>query len=135
MYIEETTVYYDGTEQRCRRANFLILMQPDDDFWNEDGTVNKNRSTGNNLRAVVRKVALHQFGHWMMGRANIGGKWITISGSYGQDGLPKTVAKDIWERGVPLPDELYEAWNKGEGWNSCGTEAPSMREWAQTINK
>lgn len=119
MYVEPTTTYYQGTEMHVRKARFLILMQPKDE-----------PAKGNNIRAVVRIVALHQLGHWMMGRANINGEWIIISGAYGQDGLPKTVDRKIWERGIPLPDELYQAWSKGGGWNSAGNEAEAMREWA-----
>jgi hypothetical protein len=83
------------------------------------------------IKALVRKVALHQCGHWMMGTARIHGRSITVSGSYGGDGLPLTVPWHLYERfGVKVPDELVEAWDKGGGWNSCGTEAPLMRDWA-----
>jgi hypothetical protein len=83
------------------------------------------------LKAVVRKVALQQFGHWMMGVARIGNQSITMSGSYGADGLSKTVPDEIYDNyGIDLPQELYDAWNHGGGWNSAGNEAPAMREWA-----
>jgi hypothetical protein len=29
-----------------------------------------------------------------------------------------------------LPDELYRAWANGDGWNSAGSEAEAMIEWA-----
>lgn len=71
----------------------------------------------------------------MMGRVNIGGKWHTVSGTYGDDGLPMTVDTATFECGTPVPEELYEAWSKGGGWNSCGNEAAAMREWAlKTFN-
>jgi hypothetical protein len=82
------------------------------------------------IRALVRKVSMHQCGHFMMGRARIGKKTIGLSGSYGGDGLTVSVPRDIWERGLPLPKELHDAWNKGGGWNSAGSEAPLMAEWA-----
>ena len=119
MYIEKTTSYYKGTEQCSRRARFLILMQLD------SLPIGKG-----NLRGCVRKVALRQFGHFMMGTARIGGQSITLSGAYGHDGLPTTVSENIWKYGKDIPDSLYDLWNNGGGWNSCGSEAPSMREWA-----
>lgn len=82
------------------------------------------------IRAIVRKVSMHQCGHFMMGSARIGGKTISLSGSYGGDGLTVTVDQDIFDRAIPLPAELYEAWSKGGGWNSAGNEAPDMRTWA-----
>lgn len=82
------------------------------------------------IRALVRRVALHQCGHWMMGSARAFGHRISISGSYGGDGLTVTVPQHVFDKAVPIPQELYDAWNKGGGWNSAGSEAPAMREWA-----
>jgi hypothetical protein len=80
----------------------------------------------------VRKVGLQQFGHYMMGSANICGKWKTVSGAYGSDGLPMTV--DVLPKDAkPLPTELYDAWNKGGGWNGAGSEAAAMAEFAKTL--
>ena len=124
MYLSKIgRVSYVGSEQRCSAAPFLILMQSDA----------APIGHGNNLRGIVRSVALRQLGHWMMGTTRIGNNTISLSGAYGQDGLPKTVPQDVWERGTPLPDDLYEAWNKGGGWNSCGSEANAMRKWALTL--
>lgn len=115
MYIVPTQRYCTNTgNQFTQRAPFLLLLQ-------------KRGDPG--IYACVRKVALRQWGHWMMGRANIGGHWHTVSGAYGNDGLTMdidTLPKDA----VLLPDDLREAWNKGGGWNSAGAEAPAMRDWA-----
>jgi hypothetical protein len=83
------------------------------------------------LRAIVRYVRLRQLGHFMMGSARVGKTRLTLSGSYGHDGLPVTVPDEVYEAGAPLPPELYEAWNKGGGWNSAGSEAEAMRRWAK----
>jgi hypothetical protein len=118
MYIKPTRSYYAGTEQRAARGAFLLLLQLKDGPCNAETTF-----------AIVRKVALHPLGNFMMGRANICGKWHTVSGAYGSDGLPmdvETLPKDA----VRLPQDLYDAWNKGGGWNSAGSEAPSIRDWA-----
>ena len=122
MFIRKTTSYYRGSEQCSKRAPFLLLLQLN------KPTIGETCSPSNTY-AVVRKVALQQFGAWMMGRANMGGKWHVISGAYGHDGLPMTV-DSLPSDAVPLPDDLYQAWNKGGGWNGAGNEAPAMREWA-----
>lgn len=118
MYIRGSHRYYesDGTQHVCK-APFLLLLQPAD------------KSGPENTYAVVRKVALRQIGHFMMGRVRLGPKWHSVSGSYGNDGLPMTV--DVLPKDAKLlPRALYDAWNKGEGWNSAGNEAAAMREWA-----
>ena len=122
MYIEPTVSGYVGTEQVTRRARFLILMQ-------ERGDSSKGLIRG----IIRRRVALHQCGHWMMGRARIGAEWYTLSGACGHDGLTLDVAPDAFNRGTVLPDDLRAAWNTGGGWNSAGSEADAMRTWAQTI--
>ena len=117
MYILPTQTYYTASgEQHSARQWFLLLVQPENDV--------------NNIRAIVRKVALVQFGHWMMGYAKILNLSILVSGSYGSDGLPITVADKVFDIAIPLPDKLYNAWNSGGGWNSAGSEAPLMRQWA-----
>ena len=118
MYIEQTIGYHAGTEQRTSRARFLLLLQQESEPIGAANTF-----------AVVRRVALHQLGHFMMGHANLGGRWTSISGSYGNDGLPLTV-KSIPEDAKPLPADLYEAWTHGGGWNSAGSEAQAMHAWA-----
>jgi len=78
MYITyEGHTYYKGTSQCHTRSPYLILMQHKDLPLGED-----------NFRALVRKVALQQFGPFMMSVARIKGHSITVSGAYGCDGLP-----------------------------------------------
>jgi len=100
--------------------DFLMLIQP-------SGTEGLKFP----IKAIVRKVSLRQLGHWMMGTARIYGQSVTVSGSYGSDGLILGVHKDIYEKAkVYLPAWLKEKWNKGGGWNSAGSEGPEMRQWA-----
>ena len=120
MYIDGTDTFYVSDEQCARKAKFLILMS----LRGEDCNV---------IRGIVRKVALRQMGQWMMGRIRIGRESYSLSGAYGNDGLIVDVAADAFEKGTPLPPELFEAWSHGGGWNSCGSEAPAMREWARTL--
>jgi hypothetical protein len=118
MYIEETRSGYEGGKQVVRRARFLIMVQPESGCgWYA-------------TRALVRKVALRQLGHWMMGCARAFGQTLRLSGAYGNDGLPLTVPDSIYEKATPVPRNLLEAWNKGGGWNGCGSEAKAIREWA-----
>lgn len=120
MYLtNEGHDYYRGGEQCHTRAPFLLLIQDEKQDVGPD-----------NFRALVRKVALQQMGHWMMGVARIKGQPITVSGAYGRDGLPVSVSKEIYALGVEVPKELYDLWNNGGGWNSCGSEATAMRGWA-----
>lgn len=114
MYIEPTMRYYNGNGQCCGRARFLILCDT-----HKDTT----------LYAIVRKVALRQLGNWMMGKARIQGKTYSVSGSYGNDGLPMHFDK-IPKGAKRVPDDLADKWNKGGGWNSAGSEGPAMRQWA-----
>ena len=93
--------YYSGTEQRHSRAPFIILLARDKE-----------------LRLLVRKVAMRQVGHFMMGKANIDGRWIGVSGMFGNDGLPidsDKVSDLAWESATPVPSEL--AFNY---WHSSG---------------
>ena len=119
MYLQKTPVYYPYSgEAFIQRGNFLLLLSE------------RGRAFGpDNCYAIVRKVALRQFGPWMMGRANLGGKWVVVSGSYGADGLVKDVDA-LPVDAIPLPLELYNAWSKGGGHNSAGSEAAAMRQWA-----
>lgn len=121
MYIGKAgyTYYGHGGEQRHTKAPFLILVQDKDQPIGPD-----------NFRALVRKVALQQLGHFMMGTARVFNQSLTISGAYGNDGLPISVGKDIYDKAVPVPRDLYDLWNKGGGWNSCGSEADEMTAWA-----
>jgi len=121
MYIEPTQSGYDSSGQQVvRRARFLLLISPK--------TYERRNEP---IKAIVRKVALSQFGHFMVGKARIYGHSITVSGSYGSDGLIRNVPDEVYDRAsVVLPKYLYDAWNKGSGHNSCGSEALAMWEWA-----
>ena len=124
MFLRNSRSYYQGCEQHTSRAPFLLLLQ----LRNASGDMRTQTF------ACVRKVALQQFGHFMMGSANLSAKWSTVSGAYGSDGLPMTVDA-LPSDAKLLPVELYDAWNKGEGWNSAGREAPSIRQWARNTFK
>ena len=119
MFISKCNSGYDRHgQQKSGPGDFLILMQGETTPTKE-------------IKAVVRRASLRQFGHWMMGSARIGGFKFTLSGGYGADGLTMTVPDQIYNSyGLKLTEELYQQWAQGGGWNSCGSEAPSLRSWA-----
>ena len=116
MYLCDSYIYYgsDG-QQRCSRGKFLILMEC------------RERQ---GVSAIVRKVSLRQLGAWMMGKARIGRKWYSLSGCYGSDGLLLEVDADAWDKGTPLPENIYQLWAKDDGHNSAGRNGPVIRKWA-----
>ena len=122
MYIQNTPIYYRGDQQTVQRAPFLLLLQPN------QATISES-CRPENTYAVVRQVALKQMGHWMMGRANLSGKWVVVSGGYGNDGLPMSIPT-LPRDAQPLPRELYDAWSNGGGHNGPGSEASALRKWA-----
>lgn len=131
MYIKPTRSWYEAPLMRqwslimCTPGRKVKSFTSDYEYYIADYNGAKAP-----IRCIIRKVALEQLGHWMMGYARAFGHTITISGDYGSDGLPKNVDREVWNKAIPLPDELYDAWNDGGGWNSCGSEAPLMRQWA-----
>jgi len=119
MFFRDAGGGYRGTEQTAW-GWFLILFQPPDPL-----TVQTSE-----LRAAVRYVYLHQFGHFMMGSAQVGGHRISLSGSYGGDGLPREAPSSLWPLLYPVPLPLQKAFWTGGGHNSAGAEAPAFRTWA-----
>lgn len=88
------------------------------------------------VRGIVRFVRMHQCGHFMMGHADFRlnkftSARIPLSGTYGGDGLLRTVPHWVWKNfGVTVPHELMQKWAKGGGHNDAGSEAQDMHDWA-----
>ena len=122
MFITITRSGYDSHGEQHTSGLFLMLVL--DKYQH-------GACSPDNVRAIVRYVAMHQFGPWMMGSARIGAHRLTLSGSYGADGLIMDVPSDVYDRAIPLPRELYEAWKHGGGWNGAGSESDAMRRWAK----
>lgn len=142
MFITSRRGYSRSGEQRAE-GRFLML-------FSREGT--------RELRALVRYVRMHQCGHFMMASVVIktpvakasdqpepayktscwlrrvfdGHYKLTLSGTYGHDGLPLDAYPALWDQLHPVPADLIEAFWKGGGHNSAGSEGPSMHEWAKT---
>jgi hypothetical protein len=88
------------------------------------------------LYACVRFCSMRQCGQWMMGFVRIGSQKLTVSGTYGSDGLPMELGKVLPENRkylVEVPKELQDKFWAGGGWNSAGSEGPDMYEFGKTL--
>ncbi len=121
--------WYTNNGQRAK-GRFLAVFSGEENYQDRHPVSRLQLPV---LYAVVRSATLSQCGHWMMGSINLANLPVTVSGSYGGDGLPMDLAKlsEAQRRlltRVPF-DLAVEFWSGG-GWNSAGKEAPAMREWA-----
>ena len=119
MFISITKRGYTRDGTQFAHGRFLVLCRPDD--WDKRDEP---------IRAFVCYARMSQLGHFMMARVTRKGHRLSLSGSYGGDGLPCSVPRDIYDSAVPVPADLIDKWNHGGGWNSAGSEAPAMRAWA-----
>jgi len=144
MFLNGTSGYGRDGDQKAR-GRFLMLFC---------------EKPGGEIRALVRHVNMSQCGHFMMGRITIkdadaraenepepeykpsywmrrvfdGHYKLTLSGTYGQDGLTLDAERypGLWQRLHPMPADLQEVFWKGGGHNSAGSEGPAVAEWAKT---
>ena len=96
MFINGTDGYNRHGEQTAK-GDFLMVFC---------------KGSGGELRAAVRHVRMAQFGHFMMASTKVGPYSLTLSGTYGDDGLPmpatKSVPRKCWDRCAYNSDEWYE---------------------------
>lgn len=135
MFLNSVRWHDRWGQQRARGAFLLIAQDPD-------------QPTGRPaLRAVVRAVELRQLGHFMMGRIKLGGHDLSVSGTYGSDGLPHMLTSYIVDRQIrsftpeqaralfaklhPIPQHLQDAFWADGGHNGPGSEAKAMLAWAR----
>jgi len=124
MFIKNVKGGYTRDGSQWASGYFLCLCHPSD-----SGIIPVSDYPAQ-TRAFVCYARMSQLGPWMMANVKIIGHELTLSGAYGQDGLIMDVPRALWEKATQLPNELYEAWKAGGGWNSAGSEAESMRQWA-----
>lgn len=137
MFTEIKRKGYDRHGQQFTSGRFLVLfseyVSPSDEPDEE-----KRKARSRKLFGVVRFVALHQFGHFMMGEVRLGNQKFTASGTYGGDGIPMELNKLAEQQRAYLtevPQELADLYWSGKGHNGPGHEATKMREWARSIDK
>jgi hypothetical protein len=106
---------------------FLILMYPEGRLEGEP-LFNMYQ-----IRGMPIYTKMSQLGQFMMASAKIKGHEIALSGAYGAMGLTKDVPREIYALATPCPLRLVEAWSKGGGWNSAGSELFGMCEWAKEL--
>ena len=134
MFLQDNQFRGWYTRSGVQKARGLFLAV----FSGEENYPDPHPETGRplpTLYATVRTVEVSQLGHWMMGYLRLAGARVTVSGSYGGDGLPLDVEKlSEAQRAllVEVPFGLAIKFWSGGGWNSAGKEAPAMREWAVT---
>lgn len=121
MFITTRYSGYNRNDEQVCAGKFLILMTDDSKPFD---------TTANPIRGMVRYVHMSPLGNFMMGLITVKGHKLSLSGSYGADGLCKDVPTDVYNLGVELPSALVEKGNHGGGWNSAGNEADAMRQWA-----
>jgi hypothetical protein len=124
MFVKVTKQGYDKYGQQFAHGYFLMLMSYSDVMpahtkETEDGRID--------MRARIVYARMSQLGHFMMASVVVKGHHISLSGTYGGDGLCVTVPKEVWDTGIPVPSELYDEWNSG-GHNGPGKEAKHMHE-------
>jgi hypothetical protein len=95
-----------------------------------------SKVVGGEIRAAVRHVKMGQTGQWMMANVRLYGQDITLSGTYGEDGLTMDVKEgqeEMWRKLTPLPAALAQlVWTDGSGHNSAGSvSGPKVAEWAR----
>lgn len=124
MYLTPGLTYYRGTDQYRSRGPYLILFS----------TFAERYSNGKpRLYAAVRKVALQQCGHFMMGTARIANVRIPISGSCGSDGLPRdydTLPPSVRAYLTEVPEDVATLYWADDGHNTIGRAAKFLLEWA-----
>lgn len=139
MFIKVDRKGYTRDGQQFCHGYFLVLMSPysNDPETPEDwkGVSGIQKAGQNTMRAAVVYTKMGQFGHFMMGHAQLAGKKLILSGTYGGDGLTCDVPYAAYQAGVPVPQELYEAWSHGGGWNSAGSEWQAMRDFGKELYK
>src|SRR3990167_5177387 len=124
MFIKDSKGGYTRDGSQWASGYFLCLCHPNDVRLTMPDYPAQTR-------AFVCYTRMSQVGPWMMAQVKVVGHELTLSGAYGQDGLIMDVPRALWERATPLPAELYDMWKTGGGWNSAGSEAESMRQWAR----
>jgi hypothetical protein len=123
MFITNSRRGYSKDGEQLAAGQFLVLFG----------------SKKEGLYGIVRHVSMRQCGQFMGGTLHLGDQEVSLSGTYGGDGLPLSLYEvRSWNRGclTKLPPEIEEAYWKGEGGhNSAGSEGLTLHEWGKALLK
>jgi hypothetical protein len=124
----KATYTKDG-DQKAKGRFLMVFDHPDDKVFD------KKRP----LRCLIRPVTMQQLGHWMMAKWTHDGYTLSLSGTYGGDGLPISTAanpdkqafvRKLWDQLTPMPDDILALFWHDDGHNSSGKNGPSIHAWA-----
>ena len=138
MFLSGTT--WDTDSGQHAKGNFLLVFQQSWDLGKEPSP--------RELRCLVRNVRMDQLGNFMAGHAEVklpeeaDKLRISLSGPFGNDGLPLEVTKleqglgkipsRLWDMLTPMPSELSERYWCSNREDSTEAEAhKSIKSWAR----
>lgn len=115
MYLQEPKFILSssGMKGHIGRALYLILIRPKSD-------------KGAPIKAITRKVAMHQTGIRFQGPTRIGPDKLTVGGYYGRFGNICFVSDEAYEHGTALPAHLFTAYIN----SANGEERELIKAWA-----
>jgi hypothetical protein len=144
MFLTSSRGYTRDGQQRAS-GKFLILFSHNQYKWAEQFPGVPFLGRERILYAHVCHVAMKQLGHFMMGESRtlqVNKAYgesppppnnLILSGTYGDDGLTcdyEDLTQESRAKLVLVPPELADLFWHGGGWNSAGSEAIPMRDWA-----
>ena len=121
MFIKSKRSTNNRTGEQRASGKFLCLFSHDKQVY-----------------GVVRHCRMRQLGHFMMGEVELGDQRISLSGTYGSDGLPRDLDEvQSWNRHLltRMPESLEAQLWAGGGHNCAGSEAEAVHAWGLTLTK
>lgn len=121
---------YNKDDEQFFRGKFLMIFDHPDD---------KNFGKDREIRCLIKQVHMKQLGQWMMAIWMHDGFKLSLSGTYGGDGLPISTAgnpekaafvRKLWDQLHPVPPEIVTLFWNDDGHNSSGKNGKAIHEWA-----
>lgn len=103
-------------------GSFLILGRPED-----------SQANSNDIRAMVRHVAMKSNGKIFVGVVRIGFHSISLVSTYGGDGCAIKLPDKVYESGFPLPEILYKLYSSVSYRTVVEEEEKEFRNWGRAL--